>query len=173
MAFGLRITVDARGASRKLKRVEKAARVTPILEAIGEGLVRFSRELFNTRGRAVGGWKPLAPNTVVSKGHSMPLIASGDLRTSIDYQVIPGARVQVGTDVPYAKYHQFGSRPHVIEPRRAKVLSFITTAGRVFARRVNHPGTPRRRFLANQTEAKRIAAEAARVYVKETLHGAD
>lgn len=34
-----------------------------------------------------------------------------------------------------------GSRPHVILPRRARVLRFESGGMTVFARRVNHPGT--------------------------------
>lgn len=40
-----------------------------------------------------------------------------------------------------------GTRPHVIRPRRAKVLAFTVGGRRVFARLVNHPGTRAYRVL--------------------------
>ena len=57
----------------------------------------------------------------------------------------------------YAAFVELGTRPHVITPRRAKVLAWGTNnrlsgrprsgSGMVFARRVNHPGTKPQPFL--------------------------
>lgn len=167
MPLGLRMTVDARGASRKLQRAESAVAVTPMLEVIGEALVRFSKRLFDTRGAAVGGWKPLSPNTIAAKGHNRPLYVTGRLRGSMVYKVIPGARVQVGSDDPNAGYQHFGTRPYRIVPVRAKVLSFVTSAGRVFASSVNHPGIPARPILPRESQAKQIAKDAANLAIKQ------
>lgn len=41
----------------------------------------------------------------------------------------------------YALFVHEGTGPHVIVPRRAKVLRFNTARGVVFARKVYHPGT--------------------------------
>ena len=48
----------------------------------------------------------------------------------------------IGTNVEYAAAIERGARPHTIYPVKAKFLSWINkvTGGRVFARRVNHPG---------------------------------
>ncbi len=43
---------------------------------------------------------------------------------------------------PEAMVAEFGSPPHVIEPKSAGVLSFISQNVRVFAGRVQHPGSP-------------------------------
>lgn len=171
MPLGLRMTVDARVASRKLQRVESAVKVTPMLEVIGESLVRFSLRLFDTRGAGVGGWKPLSPNTIAAKGHNRPLYVTGKLKDSMIYKVIPGARVQLGSDDPNAVYHHFGTRPYTIVPVRAKVLSFITQAGRVFASKVNHPGIPARPILPRSSQAKQIAKDAANAHIKKVARG--
>jgi len=47
----------------------------------------------------------------------------------------------VVSSLGYVSILEGGSRPHVIRPRRAKVLAFAGANGRVFARSVNHPGT--------------------------------
>jgi len=171
MALDVRMTVDTRVASRKLQRAADAIKVTPMLEVIGQGLVRFSRRLFETRGAEVGGWKPLSPNTVAAKGSNRPLFVTGELRDSMTYKVIPGARVQVGSDDPKAVWHHFGTRPYVIVPVRAKVLSFVTVAGRVFASRVHHPGIPARRILPRAGQAEEIARYEANAYIKRVLRG--
>lgn len=45
---------------------------------------------FETRG--FGQWAPNAPMTILRKGSSAPLIASAQLRKSVTYQVVRGAR---------------------------------------------------------------------------------
>lgn len=47
----------------------------------------------------------------------------------------------VASSLGYVSILEGGSRPHVIRPRRAKVLAFPGGSGTVFARSVNHPGT--------------------------------
>ena len=56
----------------------------------------------------------------------------------------------------YAMHVHEGTRPHVIKPRRARVLAWFAgggTSGPIrFAKRVNHPGTKGRPWLATATE---------------------
>lgn len=67
-------------------------------------------------------------------------IVSGDLIRSIDYEV-KGSKGVVFTPIEYGKYVEYGTRPHKIRPRNAKVLRWIDKLGNViFAREVNHPG---------------------------------
>lgn len=55
---------------------------------------------------------------------------------------------EIGYRTKYAAPVEFGSRPHVIRPKNAKVLSWKPKGGgRVFAKVVNHPGTKPRPFL--------------------------
>lgn len=58
----------------------------------------------------------------------------------------------VGSEHPRALLHHEGSRPHVIVPRRKKVLVFYADSGRgplVFAKKVNHPGTSPNRYITD------------------------
>lgn len=83
------------------------------------------------------------------------LIRTGRLRDSVGQSYHPdhitrihGWTVEVGTRVPYAKYHQEGTPPYTIRPREAKALRFVGNDGEwVFAREVRHPGLPARPFL--------------------------
>ncbi|TCW35301.1 phage gpG-like protein [Laceyella sacchari] len=70
------------------------------------------------------------------------LVDTGRLRSSINGRV-RGNSALVGTNVKYARIHEFGgkTKPHIIRARRAKALRF-TVNGQVFIRKsVNHPGS--------------------------------
>ena len=43
-------------------------------------------------------------------------------------------------DVPYIEPLYFGSRPHIIEPKNKKSLSWASGGDRIFAKKVQHPG---------------------------------
>ena len=77
-------------------------------------------------------------------------VKTGRLKASIGSRIVrgfPGHNVEVFADTPYAVYHHDGTRPHVIRPRRKRVLKFQSGGQTVFARKVNHPGTRANPFL--------------------------
>lgn len=80
-----------------------------------------------------------------------PIKVSGD-KVTTEISAEGGAKQQ------YAMHVHEGTRPHVIKPRRKKVLSWKGPEGRVFASSVNHPGTPARPWLRNalQSTAPRL-----------------
>lgn len=55
--------------------------------------------------------------------------------------------VRIVASTRYALFHHEGTRPHVIRPRRAKALRFVSGGQVIFASKVNHPGTKPNRFL--------------------------
>ncbi|MGH8350982.1 MAG: phage virion morphogenesis protein, partial [Pseudomonas sp.] len=71
------------------------------------------------------------------------------LQSSIRYQV-EGEAVRIGTDVPYAAAHQFGTPARVIRPRHGKALSWPGAGHPV--KQVNHPGLLARPFLGLSSE---------------------
>ena len=62
------------------------------------------------------------------------------------------AIIRAGAGIKYAPYVEFGTRPHEIRPRRAKVLHWISEGEHVFARRVRHPGTRGQFFMRRAFE---------------------
>lgn len=67
---------------------------------------------------------------------------SGDLRRSIVGRVESAERGVVSTDIPYAEYVEYGTRPHTITPKNGKYLAFKGRSGNmVFAKKINHPGS--------------------------------
>ena len=75
-----------------------------------------------------------------------PIKVSGD-------KVTTEISVEGGAKQDYAMYVHEGTKPHVIKPRRKKVLSWKGPEGRVFATAVNHPGTEPRPWLRNALQA--------------------
>lgn len=69
---------------------------------------------------------------------------TGELRRSITVKSqrrIDGIALIVGIRVVQAATTEFGARPHIIRPRKAKALRFIGRGGKVvFASIVHHPG---------------------------------
>lgn len=67
---------------------------------------------FRQSGRPIP-WKPLALSTIKQKFKQrysiMPLIRTGQLRRSIT-GFVDKNKMRMGTSVPYAPYHQFGTR---------------------------------------------------------------
>jgi hypothetical protein len=106
-------------------------------------------------------------------------VDTGTLRRSLTHEpaTFAGgvARGRWGTNVPYAKWHNDGTRPHVILPK-GKALAWQGSGvfgpvlrgfsgkrggGMIFAARVNHPGTKGRKYMEAGAALvrKRAAAE--------------
>jgi len=60
------------------------------------------------------------------------------ISTDIDGDGMGG---DVGPTVSYGDEVEYGTQPHIIRPRDARVLAFPGAGGMVFAREVHHPGT--------------------------------
>jgi phage gpG-like protein len=121
----------------------------PILEAMGLQLVSVTKRAFNDESLRPSGWAPLSRSTILSKtlaGKSLAVLKrNGLLFRSIRVSELSNDKVQVGTDRPYAAYHQFGTRPHVIRAKTAKGLFWPGAKHPV--KSVNNPGVPARPFF--------------------------
>jgi len=76
---------------------------------------------------------------------------TGRLRRSIKRRK-HGYTGEVTVGVPYAAYVEFGTRPHVIRPVRARALRFKVGGDVVFAKLVHHPGTKPNPFMRRTAE---------------------
>ena len=110
-----------------------------------------TRQMVGTVGlRAVREAKALVPRRTGNLGRTIRI---GRV-TAESAEVLAGGRLKVG----YARAVEFGTKAHVIRPRRAKVLAWgggRTLAGNLrkgqkatsFARMVRHPGTKAKPYL--------------------------
>lgn len=142
------IEFQADHLTRALEAVRREI-ATPqeMLGSLGESLLRVNQER-HAQGLDPEGkpWKELAPATLAQgKRKGGPLNRTGRMLANFHYQV-QADNLRLGFDggdgFP-AKFHQDGSRPHVITPKKAKALKF----GGLYRKRVNHPGLPVRRLV--------------------------
>lgn len=66
---------------------------------------------------------------------------TGGARGSVLYKPVSDLEGHVVSSLDYVSILEDGSRPHIIRPKRAKVLAFPGGGGTVFTRFVRHPGT--------------------------------
>lgn len=92
---------------------------TPVWEGIADRFVELQQKNFDSQGATMsGGWSALSPKYGAWKAKHYPgrgiLVRSGDLRESLASNL--GVReftrksMTVGTQIPYASYHQNGTR---------------------------------------------------------------
>ncbi|WP_308416876.1 hypothetical protein [Streptomyces sp. AJS327] len=84
--------------------------------------------------------------------------APGRMGAYIDWKIESGPRGLEGViicDHPATLYVLYGTRPHIIRPRRAKALRFDVGGRTVFAAVVHHPGTRPNDFLGRALRAGR------------------
>lgn len=97
---------------------------------------------------------------------------SGFLRSSIDYR-IDGRYVRtLFAAAHYAEIVEKGSKPHMIEATEARALRFVVGGFPVFAKRVSHPGTSARPFMAPAARwVRENAGEVVAAAVRRELRG--
>jgi len=147
----LDIVVDEGQLGRQLQQlIDRAGDLRDALGEIGEIVTASTQARFGQGVDPSGSpWAPLAASTLAQKKGPGTLRESLHLQGSIRYQV-EGEAVRIGTDVPYAAAHQFGTPARVIRPRNGKALAWPGAAHPV--KQVNHPGLPARPFLGLSTE---------------------
>lgn len=89
---------------------------------------------------------------------------TGELRGTLDIIDKGAYWKRVIAPANHAKFIEYGTKAHVIRPKRAKMLRFYVGERVVYARKVNHPGTAKRPFIEN---AARAGAQAMRILFDE------
>ena len=85
--------------------------LTPLMAGIGNVLENSTRQRFEDKKSPSGvTWEALAPSTLQTKnGRGSLMVDYGDLMRSITNHA-SAVSVAVGTDRPYGKYHQTGTK---------------------------------------------------------------
>lgn len=108
------------------------------LHASGPKIIEAACKIVQKKAKAAIGkdhemWAPLAPSTIADKQHHgfptpKPLLRTGELRDSIQYQV-HGLEGAVGSDSPIAVYQELGTSR--IPPRSFLVSSAIASEDKI------------------------------------------
>lgn len=117
-----RITFEVLG-SREIDRT--LTRIThditdagPLWQSLANRFATLEAQQFATEGIAAGGWEPLSPRYAAWKARKYPgapiLTRTGKLRRSLTVRPFGIERITpdsmtIGTDIPYATYHQHGT----------------------------------------------------------------
>lgn len=90
-----------------------------LMKQIGASQLLSMRRTFREEGVPAGSWVPLSPNTIrrdpkfYGPGHKLLIGHTSRLINSIAVRVFRGG-VAIGTSLPYAPVHQFGSRDRTV-----------------------------------------------------------
>lgn len=90
--------------------------------------------------------------TVASEAKKTAPKRTGFLAASIGYRVLRGS-AEVAATAPYASYVEYGTKPHMIYPKRVKVLIFRVGGKTIFSKRVQHPGSSPQPFMRRAVES--------------------
>jgi len=91
-------------------------------------------------------------------------------RTGVLRESIIAVDNRVIAKAPYAPFVEFGTKPHVIRPKKKKALAFETENGKeVVVKKVNHPGSkPYPFFYADmKSRTKEVAKRFLQVFLRE------
>lgn len=115
----IKITIDARRAIARMKAMERRSRdFRPVLRWAKGELERSNAANFAANGLPVGGWSPLKPRYASWKATRFPgaptLVMSGKLFRELRSLDGPAnsiglSKATFGTDIEYAKFHQYGT----------------------------------------------------------------
>lgn len=97
-----------------------------------------------------GRWLSRRGSLIVRLAKAQVGVNTGALRKSIHMRHFRDPRGQylwIGSELSHALVHHEGAKPHVIVPKTAKMLRFVSRGQVVFAHRVNHPGSKPNRYL--------------------------
>lgn len=98
----------------------------------------------------------------VSEQKKLAPVKTGNLRRTIHVGRITARSAETVASANYARFVEFGTRPHEIRPRKARVLAFKVGSRKVFARRVQHPGTRAQPFMIPGAERAIAGAKGLR-----------
>ncbi|MEM3386278.1 MAG: HK97 gp10 family phage protein [Nitrososphaerales archaeon] len=90
---------------------------------------------------------------------------TGRLSSSIKWVREGELNYLIGSQLNYAPYIEFGTKPHIIRPRAAKALLFRAGSSTYFAKSAKHPGFRERPFLRpaiSEVEPKLMAEMASK-----------
>jgi phage gpG-like protein len=163
----IRVDYDDRELRRGLRRVSAYLdNLQPFHDDVGAYVERSTDDRFRTETGPDGTpWRSLANSTLATKRNRKTLQETGKMRDSLSYTANAREAI-VGFSDKKARWHQLGTNPYTIEPRRASLLRFMGANGPVFARRVNHPGLLARPMLGISYNDEREILAIARDHVE-------
>ncbi len=117
-------------------------------KALSAGLTQFTLSLFRSVHKVIDEGKSFTPRT----GHLQQSIRA-------DLSKVHEGKAEIVADASYAPFVEFGTKPHVIKPKRRQTLRWATDSGYAFAKLVKHPGSKPYPFFRKAIEEYLSEAE--------------
>ena len=117
-------------------------------KALSAGLTEFTLSLFRSVHRVIDEGRAFTPRT----GHLQQSIR-------VDLSNVNEGKAEIVADASYAPFVEFGTKPHVIKPKRRQTLRWATEEGYIFAKLVRHPGSKPYPFFRKAIEEYLSEAE--------------
>lgn len=169
-------SVDASLAKLKVEALRASINEQVLLRTVGLRVMGWVAQNFR-QGGIERKWQPLSANTIAARRRNSdrPLQDTGRLRMSFTESAnnpkITANTVYITSNVKYAPYHEFGTRPYTITPKNKKFLAFKTASGMRFAKKVNHPGIPQRKMLPSLPLARQLATTTIKAAILKRARG--
>lgn len=171
------IQITLRGQTevrRKIRSLaQRVANRTILFKRMGVKLLSETNKNFRNEGREGKPWKELADSTKDARrkdGSTGKILRdTGKLQQSVITKADP-TKVVIGTNVAYAPYHQFGTKPYTILPKTKNALFWPGAAHPV--PKVDHPGLSPRPFLPSTKRGLEIGIEVAEFYIVDSIKSA-
>lgn len=104
--MSIKVTQTGKGISSLIKEIDRIKKFFPFLKEIGQNLESSTKLRFNNGVDPEGEkWEP--SKRIIEQGKGRTLVLTGRLQKSISYSN-DEKRVNIGTDIEYAKPHQEG-----------------------------------------------------------------
>ena len=175
-----RVEIDQRKLFKQLQKLDKALDKDALLSAIGNKMQQYSNRQFETEGSYSGNpWPALSRNTIAARillgQEGRILQRTGRFKQSITVRK-SGSSVEIGTNLPWASAHQDGTEPFTIVPKNPKGMLVFAVMGpngpmMAHAKKVNHPGLPKREFLPNAKVTEVLSTELMEHLIQEAADG--
>lgn len=168
MTRALSIALDDDAVQAAFERLTRLGQdASPMMADIAEHLLESTQRRFAASVGPDGiPWAPLKRDP-----GRRPLLDTGTLRDQI-WPAHGSDFAQITATATYARWHQEGTGPYVILPRKGKALAFPGAGGGTLARRkVNHPGLPARPFMGLSDQDRADIATIAAAHLEDAAKG--
>ncbi|QHS11274.1 phage virion morphogenesis protein [Sinimarinibacterium sp. NLF-5-8] len=161
MTDTIKITFDDAAAQATFERLMRFGRdARPMFLELSKHLTESTQRRFKTSTDPDD-----VPWVDLKRGKRKPLVDSGTLRNQI-YPRHGADFAEVVATAKYARFHQEGTEPFVILPKKGKALAFPgRDGGTVFSKKVNPPGLPKRAFIGLSNDDKQAIERIAKAYL--------
>ena len=194
MAVGTAVTVEMRGLGKFRNLIARVAKGmgarAELHQRYGIQAMNWVQRNFASEGALTGApWAKLSPNTIVGRrkgGVGAKILRDTGQMSQSFVMDFSSEQARVGTAKEYALYHEKGTEPYEIRPKKAKLLAFPSAGGNplgkamkiserkysaetpfAFAKVVHHPGLVPRPMLPTAANFRPILERVTINFLKE------